>query len=105
MSDVKLNLSQCPICNSDLVFANTPKGVIPKWACSNPICGIQSDEIPTACVRCGGEIKIEEAVKCFQWSQPVFCSQYCFEVYNGVPIPGTSGEAIFDKWHNDRQVR
>ena len=36
---------------------------------------------------------------------PIVCSNYCYEVYNGTPMPVTQGALVFDKWHNWKQVK
>lgn len=47
------------------------------------------------CKRCGKE-DIPDAFEQHKNIGEVFCSQYCFEVYNGTPIPGHESTKILD---------
>jgi len=39
------------------------------------------------CLRCGKEILLDEAREIEKAGVEPFCSQYCSEVYSGVPLP------------------
>lgn len=52
------------------------------------------------CNGCKKEVEWNEVKKSYDAGQDVFCSQYCFEVSNGLPIPGTQSELVFDKIFN-----
>ena len=60
--------------------------------------------VPLSCDRCSGEIPETEADKILLAGVSAYCSQYCAEVANGVPIPGTKSELVFDRIWNDNQT-
>lgn len=60
--------------------------------------------VPLPCDRCGSEISEDEADKVISFGVNPYCSQYCAEVANCVPIPGAKSELVFDKIWNDNKT-
>lgn len=50
------------------------------------------------CLRCGKTIPQEEAEKIKEAEVSPFCSQYCFEVYSGIPLPYDNATHNWLKW-------
>lgn len=54
------------------------------------------------CQQCGHPLSIEDQRLIEQYGVEPYCSQYCSEVGNGIPMPVSSGALVFDKWHNHK---
>lgn len=49
------------------------------------------------CLRCGKEIPEDEARDIEEAGVDPFCSQYCDEVFGGVPLPYSKSDGFMDR--------
>lgn len=57
------------------------------------------------CLRCGKKIPEREARKIEEAGVEPFCSQYCGEIYGGVPLPFTQADWVRLKWEEINRQR
>lgn len=55
------------------------------------------------CMRCGNALSDMDSTAVDLYNVDPYCSQYCAEVANGVPLPYSSGALVFDKYANQNK--
>jgi hypothetical protein len=56
--------------------------------------------MPHTCIRCGTYLLQADSDACDKYGVDPYCTQYCAEIANGVPLPYSTGALVFDKWIN-----
>lgn len=69
------------------------------WEC------VEMKVMPGACYRCGKEMQENDYQAAIDYGQTAYCSQYCFEVDNGTPMPVSQGALVFDRIFNQSEIK
>lgn len=69
------------------------------WKC------VEIKVMPGTCYHCGKEVEEKEYQAAIDYGQTPFCSQYCFEVDNGTPMPVSRGALTFDRIFNQNDTQ
>ena len=64
---------------------------------------INIELIPHTCLSCGKQISKEDSDLIDVYGVEPYCSQWCSEIGNGVPMPVSTGALVFDKWANNNK--
>lgn len=59
--------------------------------------------VPHRCLNCGVFLEKKDSEEIDKYGVEPYCSQYCSEVGNGIPMPFNSGALVFDKWANNNR--
>jgi hypothetical protein len=61
--------------------------------------------MPGTCYHCGKEVDEPDYQAAIDYGQTPFCSQYCFEIDNGTPMPVSQGALTFDRIFNQNEIK
>lgn len=64
-------------------------------------------EAKVQCLRCGRGVSEDVALGYVQYGIEPFCSDYCYAVYSGIPLPhsGTEGYLNHLKWEKKLELK
>jgi hypothetical protein len=59
------------------------------------------------CLRCGKDVPEVDALNYLEYGIEPFCSDYCYAVYSGIPLPhsGTEGYLNHLKWEKKLEIK
>ncbi len=61
---------------------------------------LNTEIVPLTCLTCGQSLGKENSEEVDRYSIDPYCSQFCAEVGNGVPLPYSQGALTFDRIFN-----
>lgn len=62
---------------------------------------INIELVPHRCLNCGAFIEKTESEQIYEYGVDPYCSQWCSEIGNGVPMPVSQGALTFDRIFNN----